>query len=931
VSGKVCPQCGTRYEGEQRFCSLDGATLVAEQRGDSLTGSVLADRYIVKEKLGEGGMGEVYLAEHVRMKRKVAVKVMRKWLTSDPAAIGRFHREAENASQISHPNVAAVYDFGETSDGLVFLAMEFVAGEALTKILERERVINHIRASDIVSQTADALAAAHSLGILHRDLKPDNIMIGKTRVGSDQVKLLDFGIARVMGRDTQHFTSTGLIVGTPDWMSPEQISGDALDARADIYALGLIAFRMLTGEGAYGNGTSQDTLLAKMTKSARRLQDARPDIAWPDALQQTLDRVLAADPGERYSDALGFANDFYYAITQLPMSPEAESYLQALSQRTATPSRGMGSVEMTPARAVAGLTESSPTGVSSISSSAPGFDQEKTEELPKSPTPRTVRAAEEITAAIPLEALADAASVGSATAVLTSDSGEGTAAFGGAAAPPAPRKPRTPLLIGAGVAGVAAIALAVVLMKGGNGAAATPAATTTTAGTPNADTTTKRDSLVVTAPGTDSAAASQPVATVPLATVPAAGTNLTIDAVRRMSEPSVYRVVGSNGSGTGFLADSQGVVITSAAFVKEGDTASVFVDGAKRLWARVLAVDPRRGLAALRISMKACGRGCTALLLASTDVEAKPGDTVIAIGPPSLVRSRPTAAGTVTSVEVAAGKLTAQLRVSSAGAGGPVLLPNRLVVGIAKPAARTGNVVTLATARDFLDKAMVALVKTPAIDSVPPSWPPTPVSEAVLAEGKARKREAVESQFQTVRDAFAVLVMTPQTIAWRKYYGDSLKNNFSAANLSSVQCFRTGICDPIEAWDAWADYVAERRNVVIVEVAPKEAAPPHFGPSTVTFQRGDVAALELRRNNALVPVLQSARYFSVTNVKDYTAKPPFHSVVYVFRASDLAGATKLDIKVYYDDANQRREAIIPFPQKLLSAITADLAAIDQRR
>ncbi len=928
MSGKVCPQCGTRYEGEQRFCSLDGATLVAEQRGDSLTGSVLADRYIVKEKLGEGGMGEVYLAEHVRMKRKVAVKVMRKWLTSDPAAIGRFHREAENASQISHPNVAAVYDFGETSDGLVFLAMEFVAGEALTKILERERVINHIRASDIVSQTADALAAAHSLGILHRDLKPDNIMIGKTRVGSDQVKLLDFGIARVMGRDTQHFTSTGLIVGTPDWMSPEQISGDALDARADIYALGLIAFRMLTGEGAYGNGTSQDTLLAKMTKSARRLHDARPDIAWPEALQQTLDRVLAADPGERYSDALGFANDFYYAITQLPMSPEAELYLQALSQRTATPSRGIGTVELTPARPVAGLTESTPSEISAISGSAPAFDPEKTEELPKSPTPRTVRAAAEITAPIPLAALADAASVGSATAVLTSDPGEGTPTFGGAAAPPAPRKPRTPLLIGAGVAGVVVIALAVVLMKGGNGAAATPSATTTTAGAPNADTTTKRDSLVATAPGTDSAAASQPVAT-----VPAAGTNLTIDAVRRMSEPSVYRVYGSTGSGTGFLADSQGVVITNSAFVKEGDTASVFVDGAKKLWARVLTVDGRRGLAALRISMKACGRGCSALPLATTDVEAKPGDSVIAIGPPSLMRARPTATGTVTSVEAPSGRLTAQLRVSNAGAGGPVLLPNRLVVGVARPASRAGNVVTLATARDFLDKAMVALDKTPAIDSVPPSWPPTPVSDAVVTEGKARKREVVESQFQTVRDAFAVLVMTPQTVAWRKQYGDSLKNNFSAANLSSIQCVRTGMCDPIEAWDAWSDYVGERRNVVIVEVAPKEAAPPHFGPSTVTFQRGDVAALELRRNNVPVPlpVLQSGRYYSVTNVKDYTAKPPFHSAVYVFRASDFAGATKLELKVFYDDANQRRETVIPFPPKLLAAIAADLATIDKPR
>jgi eukaryotic-like serine/threonine-protein kinase len=152
VGAKLCPQCGTRYDADNRFCTLDGATLVAENPADSLTGNVLADRYLIDRKLGEGGMGEVYLAEHIRMKRKVAVKVMRAWLTKDPAAIGRFHREAENASQITHPNVAGVYDFGETDQGLVYLAMEFVEGESLTTLLDREKVLNHIRASDIVSQ-----------------------------------------------------------------------------------------------------------------------------------------------------------------------------------------------------------------------------------------------------------------------------------------------------------------------------------------------------------------------------------------------------------------------------------------------------------------------------------------------------------------------------------------------------------------------------------------------------------------------------------------------------------------------------------------------------------------------------------------------------------------------------------------------------------
>src|SRR5688572_4789429 len=297
-------------------------------------------------------MGEVYLAEHIRMKRKVAVKVMRAWLTKDPAAISRFHREAENASQITHPNVAGVYDFGETSEGLVYLAMEFVEGEPLTAVLDREKVINHIRASDIVTQTADALAAAHSLGILHRDLKPDNVMIGRSRARTDLVKLLDFGIARVMGRETQHFTSTGLIVGTPEWMSPEQIAGDKLDARSDIYTLGLIAFRMLTGEGAFSGATSQEVLLQKMTKSPRRLADVKGDVEWPEDLQVAMDKVLATDASRRYDDALNFAADFYAGVSQLPMTQSAEEYLSLLTQRSmSTPAR-LGTVESTPVRGV---------------------------------------------------------------------------------------------------------------------------------------------------------------------------------------------------------------------------------------------------------------------------------------------------------------------------------------------------------------------------------------------------------------------------------------------------------------------------------------------------------------------------------------------------------------------------------------------------
>ncbi|MFI5229976.1 MAG: protein kinase, partial [Gemmatimonadales bacterium] len=165
---KVCPQCGVVYPASARFCETDGSALKLPEQGADLVGCVVADRYHVIEMLGEGGMGQVYLAEHVKMGRKSALKVMRPSLVKDIDAITRFNREAANASRISHPNVAAVYDFGETSDGLIYLAMELVDGQPLSALLDERPSLPAARAAEIVRQTAEALAAAHELGIVHR-------------------------------------------------------------------------------------------------------------------------------------------------------------------------------------------------------------------------------------------------------------------------------------------------------------------------------------------------------------------------------------------------------------------------------------------------------------------------------------------------------------------------------------------------------------------------------------------------------------------------------------------------------------------------------------------------------------------------------------------------------------------------------------------
>src|SRR2546430_4434445 len=239
---KICPVCSTEYADDVKFCPSDGQTLRSAAPGGAsdLVGQVIADRYHVTKKLGEGGMGQVYLAEHVKMGRRSAIKVMNPSMVHDPDAVARFNREAANASRITHPNVCAVYDFGETTDGMIYLAMEFIEGEPLTDILERDGALEPGRAVQIFQQVADALQAAHDLGIVHRDLKPDNIMLTKNKGGADAVKVVDFGIAKAIGGDQAGAgpkrTQNGPLVRTPGVISPEQLSRGNLRRRSELHS-----------------------------------------------------------------------------------------------------------------------------------------------------------------------------------------------------------------------------------------------------------------------------------------------------------------------------------------------------------------------------------------------------------------------------------------------------------------------------------------------------------------------------------------------------------------------------------------------------------------------------------------------------------------------------------------------------------------------
>jgi len=314
---KVCPVCGTEYGDEAAFCSRDRSSLrpVAAESSAGLVGQLVGDRYQVERRLGQGGMGEVYLARHVLMGRQCALKVMNQALSQDPDAVSRFNREATNASRISHPNVCAVYDFGLTPDGLVYLAMEFVEGRALSALLDDAGPLPVQRAAELVAQCAHGLQVAHDLGIVHRDLKPDNIMVtpGKDR---EIVKLVDFGIAKAAEPSGgQRVTKTGFVVGTPEYMAPEQLAGDPLDGRSDQYGLALVFYRAITGVLPFEGTSAQETLVKRLTDPPRPLAVARPDVPFPAGLQGVMDRALARDPEARYPTVIAFA-DAVSAITR---------------------------------------------------------------------------------------------------------------------------------------------------------------------------------------------------------------------------------------------------------------------------------------------------------------------------------------------------------------------------------------------------------------------------------------------------------------------------------------------------------------------------------------------------------------------------------------------------------------------------------------
>jgi serine/threonine protein kinase len=343
MSERRCPRCGTVYGGEARFCAKDGSPLVdvavAGTSGTTirkaykppstdrftLSSQRIDNRYEVVRRLGEGGMSYVYEAKDLTRGDTVAIKILSPKLSADTSSVQRLRREAGLAMRLDHPHVCKILRLGETEDGLIYLVMPYLKGELLSDRESKVGALPVAQGVEWLGQMCSGLHHAHQLHIVHRDLKPENVMLVP---GGDHEKavVMDFGLAKENRADPSmaKLTATGIILGTPEFMSPEQIRGRALDARSDIYALSIVAFEMFTGKLPFSGRSAQEMMIARLRGKPATVRQYRSD--FPEALETVLMRAMAVEPDQRFSTAL----EFGVALVQAGGDPDIAKRLAGL-------------------------------------------------------------------------------------------------------------------------------------------------------------------------------------------------------------------------------------------------------------------------------------------------------------------------------------------------------------------------------------------------------------------------------------------------------------------------------------------------------------------------------------------------------------------------------------------------------------------------
>ncbi len=362
ASRKVCSVCGRFYPGYASFCAFDRSSLqvmktqrelnqtssgepdgtqsvetqivpvlppatstaqiAADDRllgADSeapysdLIGRTIDKKYLIQSVLGEGGMAVVYRAHHVQMERTVVIKVMQGWLLSNRNSVERFERECKLTAKLNHPNIVSVYDVGLINGKEPYLVMEYIKGESLADKIHNSGALPYATTANIIIQICRGLQEAHTSGIIHRDLKPDNVLLQHKSDRPDWVKIVDFGISNFV-HGSKKLTKTGRMVGTPEYIAPEQLKDRPIDMRTDLYGIGIMMFEMLTGRVPFDGESAESILMKHLLEDAPTMAEVRPELAENNLFQPIVDKLLKKNPDDRYQTATELRLDVEHAL-----------------------------------------------------------------------------------------------------------------------------------------------------------------------------------------------------------------------------------------------------------------------------------------------------------------------------------------------------------------------------------------------------------------------------------------------------------------------------------------------------------------------------------------------------------------------------------------------------------------------------------------